>query len=271
MLQQNTPVEIVNCGGHMVHVKREDLCIGGPSFSKLRGVAAHLRSRPEEVVGVLDTFHSRAGWGVSYLCQPGSQGIEKKVVVYYPVYKEDMIIRGNQLAAKKCGAQIVGIEAGRSCILYHRAKKDLATKFPNSYMLPNALKCVESVEETAAEVRTIDPVYLNKNFTWVVSVSSGTIAAGVLQGLVQLNAKVNLILHEGYSRPEKALLDYVINKAGGAGKVSISVVDENYDYKMGVPQVVCPFPCNIYYDRKAWWWIMRQPVKQQFLFWNVGA
>lgn len=270
MLVQNTPVQLIAVNNRIIHVKREDLCIAGPSFSKLRGVAAHLRARPETTIGVLDTFHSKAGWGVSFLCDPNNpESLKKQVVVYYPVYKEDMIIRGNQLAAKKCGATIVGLTAGRSCILYHRAKKDLE-KYHNSYMLPNALKCPESVNETAAEVLTMDSKYFDSKFHWVVSVSSGTIAAGVLKGLVQRQAKVNLILHCGYSRPEKALLDYVIKMAGGFGKVLLSVVDEGYNYKDGI-NFHCPFPCNIYYDRKAWRWVTKQPEHINFLFWNVGA
>ena len=70
MITNNTPVELYQAGNLRVHVKREDLCcpLPGPSFSKMRGVAAHIANRPEGVIGVLDTFHSKAGWAVSWAC-----------------------------------------------------------------------------------------------------------------------------------------------------------------------------------------------------------
>ena len=60
MLVNNTPVEQYKIDGRTIHVKREDLCCPypGPSFSKMRGVVAHIENRPEQVIGGLDTFHS---------------------------------------------------------------------------------------------------------------------------------------------------------------------------------------------------------------------
>lgn len=266
MLRSNTPIERHPAGRQRIYVKREDMCCDGPAFSKLRGVAAHIHSRPENVIGVLDTFHSRAGWGVSALCPEAG----RHAVVFYPVYKDDLTIRGNQLQAKKLGAQIHGITAGRSCILYHHAKARLAAEYPDSYMLPNALKCPETVEETAKEVHYTPGRLMGREFTWVVSVSSGTIAAGVLRGLVDAGAHCRMVLHLGYSRTESAVRDYVVNGAGGCGNVRVEVVDQGYEYKDACP-FPAPFPCNVYYDRKAWRWVVENTNTDRILFWNIGA
>lgn len=268
LLVSNTPIEEHRCGSRKVYVKREDLCCDGPSFSKLRGVASHIQSRPEQTIGVLDTFHSRAGWGVAHLCK----SLGRKAVVFFPVYKSDMLIRGNQLKAKELGADVRGITAGRSCILYHRAKKDLAEYYPDTYMLPNALKCPESIVETAKEVMTVPDKFM-KDTMWVVSVSSGTIAAGVHLGLIQRNARVGMLLHEGYSRPEKSVIDYVTKYSPDQGNVMLSVVDEGYEYKQAAAGTA-PFPCNRYYDLKAWRWLEQNGSLAAFpkiLFWNIGA
>lgn len=266
----NTPLEEYRVDNRVIMVKREDLCIDGPSFSKLRGVSAHLAVRPEGVIGVLDTFHSKAGWGVSLL----GKGYGKKVVVYYPVYKSDRCIRGNQIQARKCGAELRGFTAGRSCILYHRAKKDLLERYPGAYMMPNALKLEESVDATAAEVWTVPKAYF-KDTIWVVSVSSGTIAAGVVRGLIQQHAHVSVWLHEGYSRPSTALVGYVTkyNPDLLASRVNLRVVDEGYSYADAV-KYPAPFPCNPFYDLKAWRWTCETLLKREvgkILFWNIGA
>jgi 1-aminocyclopropane-1-carboxylate deaminase/D-cysteine desulfhydrase-like pyridoxal-dependent ACC family enzyme len=268
LLTSNTPIEKHRCGKRDVHVKREDLCCDGPSFSKLRGVAAHIQVRSEGTIGVLDTFHSRAGWGVAHLCR----ALSRRAVVFYPVYKGDLLIRGNQLKARELGADIRGLTAGRSCILYHRAKKDLAEQYHDGYMLPNALKCPETIEETAKEVMTV-PERFMKDTLWVVSISSGTIAAGVYLGLVQRKARVGLLLHEGYSRPEKSVIDYVTKYTPDQGHVMMSVVDEGYEYKQAAAGVA-PFPCNRYYDLKAWRWLERNGSLSNYskiMFWNIGA
>ena len=198
MLFDNTPVEIHNIGGVPIHVKREDLCspFPGPSFSKMRGVVAHIKSRPEPVIGVLDTLHSKAGWCVSYVCSK----LGKKCVNYWPKYKADAFKSGNsifpriqQQQSALLGATLVDFPAGRSAILYHSAKRHLRENFgADGYLMPNALKLPESITENAAEAyRTA--VDQDPSGTWsgelpergalVISISSGTVAAGVLKGL----------------------------------------------------------------------------------------
>src|SRR5262249_34387357 len=140
-------------------VKREDLCCpGGPNFSKTRGVYAHVAKRPEGVIGVLDTHHSQGGWAVARACA----ALNKHCVLFYPVRKADRnllytgmkptqdpvwgewgdILRPQQVAAFNLGAGLVPLAAGRSAVLYHRAKSALSEE-RGSYMMPNALKLPE--------------------------------------------------------------------------------------------------------------------------------
>ena len=173
MIVINTPLEHHPDWG--LWVKREDLsCPGGPNFSKTRGVFAHIKARPESVIGVLDTAHSQGGWAVAKACRL----LNKGCILFYPVRKREhnQPLKPQQLAAKELGADLVRMKAGRSAVLYHGAKKCLK---PTAYMMPNALKLPESVEETALEfARTKLPPDLQ---TIVVPASSGTIAAGVLR------------------------------------------------------------------------------------------
>jgi len=269
LIKSNTPFEIYQIGDRQnIWVKREDLCCEQARFSKIRGVEAHLRSVSASTIGVLDTRHSKAGWGVAYIAQQ----MGKRCVVYYPSFKDIRGLRLSQVKAKEWGAELVGLPAGRSCILYHRACRDLAERFPNSYMLPNALKLSESVEETANELIAYTPrEMLIDKALWVVSVSSGTLAAGVIKGIETIGAKPTVILHMGYSRKREALVKYIQKYAAG-DRFRILMVDEGYSYADAV-RFPCPFPCNPFYDLKAWRWLYKKAEQMSYdpiIFWNIG-
>lgn len=259
----------------MVYVKREDLCCPppGPGFSKMRGVWAHLTRRPEPIVGVLDTYHSQAGWAVSYVCSE----IGKRTVNYWPRYIGDAAgaLRYPQQMASRFGAELVALPAGRSAVLYHAAQKDLAARYPGAYMIANALKLSESVTENAAEAERTVPL-LPAEGTLVISISSGTVAAGVIQGFTAAGAlDYDIVLHMGYSRSIAKCMTYVETMSGALLFGWVRFVDEGYGYADRAEGIEAPFPCNPFYDLKAWKWLNKPGVidtlKQPVVFWNIGA
>jgi hypothetical protein len=290
LIVDNTPVETHRCGTEHVLVKREDLCspFPGPQFSKIRGLVPHLKNRDEQVIGILDTFHSKAGWAVAYVCAE----LGKQAVVFYPRYKGDWqleisggiqrggpdTLRVQQETAKSFGAILVPLQATAGYILEQRAKKQLKEMYPGSYMLPVGLKMLESVEENAKEaVRTVNSGAFDSQVkTLVISVSSGTVAAGVIKGLKQAEClPARVILHLGYSRPvggAKGLRANLEHKSG-VDLTTVNFVDEKYDYRESAPHgPAIPFPCNPYYDAKAWRYLEAADVlPKPVMFWNVGA
>jgi hypothetical protein len=261
----NTPVTYHDNLG--LYVKHEELCNpGGPHFSKMRGVEAWVANRPEMVIGVLDTSHSQGGWAVARACAEHG----KHCNLFYPVRKreQDHPLKPQQLAAQKLAAELIPLQAGRSAVLYHSAKKALGDA---GIMIPNALKLDESVAETAAEVdRTTIPPDIN---AVIISASSGTIAAGVIRGLA--DAAVSVVVHMGYSRSETAVRSYLNKKAGwtGAGD-GVTIIDEGYSYADAAWRdfELPDFACNKYYDLKAYRWWLREGQKRygKALLWNVG-
>jgi len=273
---KSTPIMTYSIQNRTIYVKREDFCIDGPAFSKMRGVMSHLLNRPEKTIGVLDTYHSKAGWGVSMICKE----LKKQCIVFYPEYKNDKQLRYNQAMAFGEGAKLIPLQAGRSCILYHQAKKWLQNNCKeNFYMMPNALKLQESIDETAKQVWSIPKEFFS-NTTWIISISSGTIAAGVIKGILQYISNTNfcneipIYLHEGYSRPKNSVLNYIEKSVSLLVRgLNIQIIDEGYQYKDAI-KCECPFPCNPYYDKKAWNWLINnlQNIKtKNILFWNIGA
>lgn len=282
MLVDNTPLEN-HLDEYGLLVKREDLCCPppGPPFSKTRGVFAHVKSRPEEVIGVLDTFHSQAGHAVAQACSL----LGKTCVNYYPRYKAAPGPHIAQNHAMGLGAQLQPLQAGRSAILYHQAKKDLG-KIHDSYMMPNALKLPEMITETAAEVlRTIggpdatpenigelDLTGLVPDMPVLIAISSGTIAAGVIKGFNMAGLNPHFILHMGYQRSVEATAKY-IREQSGIHNIHMSFVDEGYQYKNTARAGdTPPWACNAYYDLKAfrWWQREGRELHGKALMWNIG-
>jgi hypothetical protein len=322
-LRDNTPLEdhLATLG---LLVKREDLSCPppGPPFSKTRGVLAHVRARYDEGVrlfGVLDTAHSQAGHAVAAAVRWVNENAEAEdrgkpihevrsratVTNFFPVRKGELspfrewrledcivippfgngqtaLVRPPQLRSIENGATLYPLLAGRSAILYHQARK--ITEAAGGYLMPNALRLGESVEETAEEVvRTIrSPTDVKAamravNMPWIVSVSSGTIAAGVIRGLERCCETVPpIILHLGYDRSETTLLDYVTEKSGvrlSYGK-DILFINEGYAYADVArgPALDLPFPANPHYDRKlvAWWIREGRERYGQAVFWLIG-
>lgn len=270
MLTKGTPLED-HTKEYGIWVKREDLACypPGPPFSKTRGVYARVKSRPERLIGVLDTYHSQAGHAVARACQV----LGKKCVAFYPHYKADTELRQPQIRAVELGAELKPLPAGRSCILFHAAKKE--TLRLGGYMMPNALKLEESVQETASEV-TED---MEQFSGVVIPVSSGTIAAGVILGFLRRDLHPVFWLHLGYSRSEEELRRYVVEYVlsrftiKNDAKTDIRVIDEGYSYRdESVNGPTPPWPCNRYYDLKAFRWVQKNRSKlgESVLFWNIG-
>jgi hypothetical protein len=274
MLKANTPVEDHRATFGLL-VKREDLACPppGPPFSKTRGVYAHVASRPEAVIGALDTYHSQAGHAVARACQI----LGKTCINYYPEFKGEPGHRVPQERAKELGATLVGLPAGRSAVLYHQAKKDCVKR--GGYMMPNALKLSESVEETAKEVPRWDaPGGVVRNV--LIPASSGTIAAGVIRGYCEMGSIPRFLIHLGYSRSHEEVLRYLSDASGvAASDLELVLVDENYAYKDRAADGPTPlWPCNAYYDLKALRWWVREGRRLYAddrsglpsLLWNIG-
>jgi hypothetical protein len=233
-------------------------------------VYAHLLSRPEEVIGVLDTYHSQAGHAVARAC--GVLG--KKCMNFYPEFVGEPGYREPQARALALGATLHGLKAGRSAVIYHQARK--LTEAAGGYTMPNALKLPESVSETAREVPSGLP--FGPFDAVIIPSSSGTIAAGVIRGFAELLNKASalpeFVVHLGYSRSHKEVLKYLGDASCCRTADAATIVDEGYSYKDEArPGPTPEWPCNTFYDLKAFRWYQANRERfdgRRVLLWNVG-
>lgn len=264
---EGTPVEQYS---ENLWVKREDLsCPGGPNFSKMRGVFRHVAKQNASAIGVLDTFHSQAGHAVA---RAGAL-LGKKVFNFYPVFKNDgPTLRDPQKRAEELGAQLVGLPAGMSAVLWHQANRYMA-EF-NGFLMPNGLQLGESIDETRLEVlRTDLPERLR---AVIIAASSGTIAQGVVEGFLERPEYLyedlpTFYIHMGYSRSHTKMYARFPTE-----DAEVILIDEHYAYKdKARPGKTPTFPCNPYYDLKAWRWYHNTLPGERLhnlktLFWNIG-
>ena len=54
---------------------------------------------------------------------------------------------------------------------------------------------------------------------------------------------------------------------------NVIVKDTPYDFYDEMENYETPFPCNINWDKKAWWWLEQNidKIDGSILFWNIGA
>jgi len=268
-----TPVERYEVGEKKVYVKREDLCcpFPGPNNAKARGVYSYMKmfaERGVEKFGVLDTKISRSGWIVAW----AGQELGVKVYDFYPVYKDDSGLRFAQKMAKAFGAELVGQRASMQWWRYYQAKAEMQKL--GGHMLPDMLRLETSVDEVAAVVKSMNKRYLKG--TVVISVGSGIMLAGLMKGLDEKGVYPDicavLVTKGTKKRCEKTILQFVPVLSYMKIWSKLKLVDPGYEY---LEQEVCPtpFPCDLYYDRKAWKWLVSNidKLKEPILFWNIGG
>jgi hypothetical protein len=228
----------------------------------------------------MDTSISMAGWGISYFCQK----LSMRAVIYYPKRKGGGLPHNLEEHTKKWasfGAVVRPLERpNRLSINWYRARKQLVEEFPGAVMLEQGLPFEETVEEVAGELCKTPAELLTG--TLVSCIGSGTMLAGVLRGLWGL--RVNPVVYGvlvSPKDPQKILQNICVkactpyNPPGTCSLFAspkIHIIDTGAKYEE-TATVNAPFPCNAYYDAKAWGWVVQNyaVLKKPVLFWNIGA
>jgi threonine dehydratase len=278
----NTPVETYWLDGQWVCVKREDLCspYPGPGFAKIRGIAEYLRGLRTlaPAVGVLSTLVSRAGWGTAYICQELGMVCHN----FHPkTDRTDLPVGRYCEEVKKLGGRNIPLVNSRGSVLWARAARAMAAEGTGAIMLPHHLALKETIEQTALEAaRTMQQV--GKVGTVVIPVGSGTIAAGVLRGIATAKgiAPVDCVLGITASKSVSTARrrSSIIKKSGITiggffGAINNFHIEETTRDYLEVAPALAPFPCDLFYDAKAWEWLTLhiKELRTPILFWNIGG
>lgn len=275
---KDTPIENHKIKSFTVMVKREDKCVSkpGPPFSKVRGILEHmkmLKSKGVKTVGYTETSISMAGWGVAWVCSL----LGMKAVIFDPQYKKTpKVLKYHRKQWDKFKPDIIPIKAGMARVNWNISKNLLRDKYgPHAILLPLGLPFPETIIATAKEVlRTMINVEAE---TIVVNVGSGTICAGVLKGIEEMQISRTVIGIMGRTGDMERKRKTILNKAELTDegifcmRTTFILIDPGWEYT-DKSEEPCPFPCHPYYDRKAWQWLVEniEVFPHPVIFWNIG-
>jgi 1-aminocyclopropane-1-carboxylate deaminase/D-cysteine desulfhydrase-like pyridoxal-dependent ACC family enzyme len=292
-----TPIEQYLVFDRAVYVKRDDLWNKGKyggGNAKLRGAEVRLRGLKESGithVAVMDAKTSRAGWGIAELCRD----LGMKCTDFYGRYKGELTttpydrnqfeaVREEdmwqlplfQARAHAAGAQIIAMPASRVYPMYYKARKYCQEN--NIYLMPMGLQLTEAILSTAGEASALSDRL--RCGTIVCCVATGTMFAGLLLGLrdtariigVYIGMTSGEIKGRVGSDPEAIVrrrIKSLLPDGFEPPPFEIALADREYYAEDNYP---CPFPCDKWYDRKAWRWMVEHLpyLDNLVLLWNIG-
>lgn len=285
-----TPTIKMAVNGVPVYVKREDqyappipmtykdpVDFPPPPFAKTRGLLPYLqtlRERGVRTVAYMDTTISMASWGVAY-CAPLA---DLHAVVIFPKHK-DGFQHYVEAHAKRCtqlGAEVRYLDRPTQLsINWHRANAWVKEEYNDAKLLTQGLPFNETIYSVANEMQNIPEAALGG--TIVTAIGSGTMASGILTGLAihhKLQTVHGVLVSEGdIMKTKRKIIRRVVGTAW-KGRIYkyLQLYWLGHEYQQAEESPV-PFPCNKYYDAKAWAYLVAglQQLKRPILFWNIGA
>lgn len=258
---------------HEVHVVRDDLSFPFPlpNNSKIRGVARKLQNLKEKGIKTVisqDTSISRCGWAVSYVCKQ----LDMK---HFNIVSDRKDLTFYQRMSASFGGVLVPVHGSYSSAMFAQGKKVIEKVNTNAYPLTIGLSFPESLQEHIELIHTLNSEHSLDWGSLVVSVSSGTIVAGILSGILseKLDTRVYGILSSSFKNRKAKILDKL--KWVGLKNIDtnvLSVNDMGYKYKDSEKEHP-PFPCDIFLDRKAWKFLLNnlESLPEPVVFWNIGG
>lgn len=272
MIVWSTPIVQYRAHSHsgIIGVKRDDLAgiPPMPPFSKCRGMvlaAEGAVSSGAKSLGTVITYASYRGTALAAWCLDNNI----PCFIFYGKYKHEDILPVTLDSVLDLGVDVIPVPAGRYGVMVGRARKLMPR---GGIVLSHGNTDRFMVESQYIEASLTIASYPKYRIgSWVFPTATGLSAAGAIKAIVDLGLDIQPILYlVGDSKVDKVL--NLIVKYSGVDKMRLKPIrhSQNLDEPM-----LCdvPFPCNIYYDTKAWEYVcdsyneLHKPV----LFWNAGA
>ena len=265
-LQLNTPIETYNVNGKSVYVKRDDLMGDGeilPPWGKLSALRNVLLDvNPTKPLIHLSVYGSWSGWALSQI----SKELGYEFIMAYPKskkYPEYMLEKVDRT---------LPLKPNMMSILYNKVgsiarEKDyirLPYAFDHSAYIDTQRKRFREVKEK------LDFDHL------VVSSGSGVTCLGMLlehdpfPSLFEPDNKrtFHTVCVSSESSIKKKFSKYQMYDTD-----NVEIVKSEFAFDDKMEWYDTPFPCNEFWDKKAWYWLEQNISKfdGDILFWNIGG
>ncbi len=265
-IKLNTPIEEYNIGNKSIYVKRDDLMGDGinlPPWGKLSALRKVLESiNPSKPLIHLSVYGSWSGWALSEL----SKELGYEFIMAYPQSKKypDYMIEKVE--------NTLPLKPNMMSILYNKVGK-IARE--NDYeRLPYAFDHDVYIATQRQRLREVKQELEFDHL--VVSSGSGVTCLGMIQehepwpSLFEPthNRTFHTVCVSSEASIKKKFSKYQIHSSN-----QIEIVKSEYEFDDMMNWYETPFPCNEFWDKKAWYWLEQNISKfdGKVLFWNIGG
>ena len=268
-LDFNTPVETYYLKGKSVDVKRDDLMNGDldlPPWAKIDGVRQLLMSEAinkNKPVVHLAVRGSYTGWVLGHYGKEYGYDIR---IAYGDSknYPREMLDK-----VESYGAKLVPLRPNMMKILYNSmgslAREKSWQKLPYAFDYPIYHDYWYDKVKKFTETNDYDNL--------VILGGSGVTAIGMIRAFLDnknfiMKKKVYVICSSTVPTVKAKLKENEVYYPS-----NIIVKDTPYDFYDEMEDYKVPFPCNVNWDKKAWWWLEQNinKIDGSILFWNIGA
>ena len=268
MINEITPVESYNVNGKKVYVKRDDLMGDGvehPPWGKLTAMENVLKFiDPQVPIIHLTVYGSWTGWALSEV----TKNLGYDFIMAYP----DTTKFPEYLLEKVDKDHRLPIKPNMMNVMYNKVGQ-IARK-ENYARLPYAFDHHVYIETQRKRFRDVRDNY---NFQHLVVASgSGVTCLGMMlehqpwSSLVdpRNDRTFHTVCVSGEDTIKKKFLKHQIQPSE-----QIEIVKSEYDFDDMMEWYETPFPCNEFWDKKAWYWLEQNIEKFEgdILFWNLGG
>ena len=255
-INEYTPIEIYDG----VYVKRDDLMGDNnelPPWGKLGGIKKLLEADiVDKSKGILQLSvrGSYSGWGIAALApQLGYQ-----VNIAYPNSKnfpQDVVNKW-----KEYDVNLVPLKPNMSSVVLIMANKYAAGN--NLETLPYGFQHEVYFDYWEKRIQSQEGHF----DTLVVCAGTPATCVGMIRGFK--GDRINVVTTSSIEKTKKVLKSY-----GVYDDDIIRVYNTPFEFYDEMNFFETPFPCNVNWDKKAWWWIENNKDRcfGNVLFWNLGA
>lgn len=277
MLNFNTPLETYDVGGVSVDVKRDDLLNGDldlPPWAKLEGVRRLLASdyfSKDCPLLHLTIRGSYTGWALSYW----GKELGFNIKIAYPDTKAFSRVMLDKIT--QYGGELIPLRHNMVAVLSAQAKNMAARN--GWQMSPDAFNHPAYIGYWTE--RSSDFFSHHSYDTIVIEGGSGVTSVGIIKGFLGVGYLGGIMFEPDY-RGKKVIIvatssvktiENTISSELGCVPSCVEIYKSEFDFYDEMSHITAPFPCNNLWDKKAWEWVVRNPVRLtgKTLFWNLGA
>ena len=266
MINEITPIETYTVKGKQVYVKRDDLMGDGtvhPPWGKLTALRNVLTSiKPSKPLIHLSVYGSWSGWALAEV----SKELDYEFIMAYP----DSSKFPQHILEKS--ENVLPIKPNMMNVMYNKVGQIAREK--NYIRLPYAF---DHDAYIATQRQRLREVKKELDFDHlVVSSGSGVTCLGLMLEhepwsslLEPRNVRsFHTVTVSNISTIKKKFEKHQIHPSE-----QIEIVKSEFEFDDMMESYETPFPCNEFWDKKAWYWLEQniEKFEGKILFWNLGG